>query len=169
MLDFQKIGRQLLKELKVSKWPDEYTNRKTGKVYKPHNEQEHQFIYSDTPRYMLLKGGEGAGKSVAGIIKTLNRLRRGMSGIMVSPDLPHFKKSLWPELVDWIPWQVVIDRHRYMQQTGWLPSEAFTIMVFKNDLGNYSTPNDLNTFSVPLDALIQNKYSTGFFFLPNII
>ncbi len=141
MLDFQKIGRKRLRELKVSKWPDEYVNRKTGKVYKPHNEQEHRFVYSDTPRYMLLKGGEGAGKSVAGIIKTLNRLRCGMSGIMVSPDLPHFKKSLWPELVNWIPWQVVLDRHQYMQQPGWLPSEAFTIMVFKNELGGYSTLN----------------------------
>lgn len=137
MIDYQKLGQKRLKDLQVSQWPEQYTNRKTGKVYEPHNEQEHQFVYSDTPRYMLLKGGEGAGKSVAGIIKTLNRLKRGMSGIMVSPDFEHFKKSLWPEFKLWCPWNVVIDSQQRRQSEGWEPSGHFTL-VFKNNLGGYS-------------------------------
>lgn len=123
--------RRLVRRKQERKWPTEYVNSKTGETYKPHNESEHQFVYSDTPRYMLLRGGEGAGKSVAGIIKDLERLRRGMSGIMVSPDLEHFKKSLWPEFKRWIPWPQVIDKQQYRQELGWEPTHSFTL-VFKN-------------------------------------
>jgi hypothetical protein len=120
-----------------SRWPDIYINSATGKIYAPHNDSEAHFVFSDTPRYMLLKGGEGGGKSVAGIIKSLNRLRRGMSGIMVSPDLEHFKKSLWPEFKRWCPWPAVIERHRYRQSEGWEPTKAFTLF-FHNEIGGYS-------------------------------
>ena len=64
-------------------WPTTYRSSMTGKVYKPHHEAEAQVVYNDTPLNVLLKGGEGAGKSVAGVIKTLDRLKRGMSGIMI--------------------------------------------------------------------------------------
>ena len=69
-------------------WPRVYVNGETGRIYKPHNEQERSAVYSDDPRYLLVRGGEGGGKSVAGIIKTLNRIRRGMSGLMccVAPE-----------------------------------------------------------------------------------
>ncbi len=99
-------------------WPDTYTNADTGKAYKPHSEDEALFVYEDSPKWALLKGGEGAGKSVAGIIKTLNRLRRSQSGIMVSPDLPHFKKSLWPEFRA---------SQRYRLNREWQPHEAFEL------------------------------------------
>lgn len=118
-------------------WPDQYTNATTGKVYTPHNDQEAHFVTSDNERYLLLKGGEGGGKSVAGIIKNLERLRRGMDGIMVSPDLEHFKKSLWPEFVNWCPWHRVIERQRYRQRAGWEPTKAFTL-VFENDVNGTS-------------------------------
>lgn len=130
-----KVARQKQASLRRSNWPDVYTN--SGKPYQPHNDQEQQFVYNDTPRYMLLKGGEGAGKSVAGIIKVLDRSRRGCNGIMVSPDLEHFKKSLWPEFRRWCPWSCVIDRHRYRQAEGWEASKTF-LLVFKNELGGYS-------------------------------
>jgi hypothetical protein len=120
---------------KDDSWPDVYSN--SLKVYQPHNDQERQFVYDDTPRYMLLKGGEGAGKSVAGIVKVLDRLRRGCNGVMVSPDLEHFKKSLWPEFRRWCPWQCVIPRHQYRQVEGWEPSKTF-LLVFKNEVGGYS-------------------------------
>lgn len=102
-------------------------NKERKKPYKPHSEEERDFVYSDTPRYGLVKGGEGAGKSVAGIIKDLERLRRGMSGIMVSPDLPHFKKSLWPEFQRWCPAEIVIDSQRYMLKLDWMPHESFRL------------------------------------------
>ncbi len=123
---------------KIVTWPEQYVNAETGKVYKPHHERERLFVFNDTPRYGLIKGGEGSGKSSASVIKNLERLRRGMSGIMFSPDLEHFKKSLWEEFKRWCPWQCVIDRHRYYQQPGWIPSRTFNI-VFHNERGGYST------------------------------
>jgi hypothetical protein len=108
-------------------WLGVYVNASTRKAYKPHHEDERRFVYSDTPRHMLAKGGEGAGKSVAGVIKTLERLRRGMSGIMVSPDFEHFKKSLWKEFRRWCPWEQVIPEQQYRARVGWEPSKPFTL------------------------------------------
>jgi hypothetical protein len=94
-------------------------------------DDEANFVYSDSPNWALLKGGEGAGKSVAGIVKSLNRLKRGMSGIMVSPDLPHFKKSLWREFRNWCPKEAIIPSQRYRLARDWQPHEAFEL-VFVN-------------------------------------
>lgn len=118
-------------------WPDKYVNKDTGKEYKPHNEDERLFVFQDSPRYALLKGGEGGGKSVAGIVKTLNRLRRGMDGAMASPDHEHFKKSLWPEFSRWCPWECVIERHRYRASPGWQPAGPF-VMTFVNEVDGHS-------------------------------
>lgn len=97
----------------------------------PHHEREARFVFSDQPRYVACLGGEGSGKSVAGIVKTLERLRRGMSGILVSPDLEHFKKSLWREFTNWCPWHMVTARYQYMAAVDWQPSEPF-IITFQN-------------------------------------
>jgi hypothetical protein len=118
-------------------WPTEYTSSRSNRPYVLKNDNVAQFIYNDKPRYMLLKGGEGGGKSAAGVIKDLNRLRRGMNGIMVGTDLEHFKKSIWPTFKEWCPWHCVIERHRYRQSEGWEPSQAFTL-VFKNEVDGYS-------------------------------
>lgn len=131
---------------KRSIWLDDraiYINRETGKRYQPHNVDEADFVYSDTPRRWLLKGGEGSGKSVAGIIKTLERLRRGCSGIMGSPNLVHFKKSLWPEFQRWCPINALHPKHRYRLEPEWEPTQPFRI-VFKNDAtllcGGFDSP-----------------------------
>ncbi len=118
-------------------WPDKYISSRTKQPYIPQNDDIKRFIEGDKPRYLLLKGGEGGGKSAAGVIKNLNRLRRGMNGIMVSTDLEHFKKSIWPTAKEWIPWHCVIERHRYRQSEGWEPAQAFTL-VFKNEIGGFS-------------------------------
>ncbi len=118
----------------VSRWHPvaAYVNRETGKTYQPHHDREIAFVNQDGPwRYGLAKGGEGGGKSVAGIIKTLERLRRGMSGAMVSPDLEHFKKSLWPEFQRWCPWGEVVESQRRRASMEWIPSTSFAL-VFKN-------------------------------------
>lgn len=112
-------------------WPDTYINSSTGKPYTPHSEDERCYVYDDAPRYALAKGGEGGGKSVALIIKTLERLRRGMDGIFGSPDLPHFRRSLWPEFKRWCPWNMVIDQQQRRGNAEWEPSEPFTL-TFKN-------------------------------------
>lgn len=120
--------------LKFSTWMGDeaiYVNRETGHLYKPHNQDEIDFISSDTPRRWLLKGGEGSGKSVAGIIKTLERLRRGMSGIMGSPDFVHFRKSLWAEFCRWCPPNALVPKHRYRLEPDWEPTQPFKL-VFVN-------------------------------------
>jgi len=108
-------------------WPEVYTNSVTGKIYQPHSEAEISAVNSDSPRYVLFKGGEGAGKSVAGINKTLARLKRGCNGIMASPDLPHFKKSLWEEFRRWCPPGAVVPSQRYRLSGEWQPSDAFKL------------------------------------------
>ena len=113
-------------------WPRVYVNGDTGRIYKPHNDQEREVVFGDSPRYLLVRGGEGGGKSVAGIIKTLNRIRRGMSGLMASPNLPHFKRSLWPEFRRWCPWDRVAQKHQRFGKLDWEPHEPFNI-VFRND------------------------------------
>lgn len=118
-------------------WPGVYVNSDTGKPYKPHKPEERRVVFSDEPRYVLLKGGEGGGKSVAGIIKTLERIRRGMNGAMTSPDLEHFKKSLWPEFRRWCPWDCVVEKQRYRQAITWEPSRPFSL-VFNNAIGTQS-------------------------------
>jgi hypothetical protein len=118
-------------------WPAKYKSAKSGVEYTPQNEAVRDFIENDRPRYMLLKGGEGGGKSAAGVIKNLNRLRRGMNGIMVSTDLQHFKKSIWPTFREWCPWHCVVSSQRRRQAANWEPTKSFT-MVFKNEVGSFS-------------------------------
>lgn len=112
----------------VGQWPSTYTNRDTGRVYTPHHEGERRFVFEDGPwRYGLAKGGEGGGKSVAGIIKNLERVRRGMDCIMVGTDLEHFKKSLWPEFRRWCPWDQVVPSQRRRASVSWEPQHSFSL------------------------------------------
>lgn len=72
-----------------------------------------------------------SGKSVSGIIKTCERIRRGMSGVLCSPDLPHFRRSLWTEFKRWLPDDVLLDDQQYRLNFDWEPREPFTL-AFKN-------------------------------------
>ena len=118
-------------ELYDPPWPTTYTNSETGTPYAPHHEHERQAVFTDVPVHLIFKGGEGSGKSVAGIVKTLERLRRQMPGLMVSPDLPHFKRSLWPEFRRWCPWEQVVPEHQYRSKFSWEPRAPF-VLAFKN-------------------------------------
>lgn len=104
-----------------------YVHRTKHVPYVPHHDNERAFVVNDEPRRMLAKGGEGGGKSVAAIIKTLERVRRGMVGIMGSPDMPHFARSLWREFSEWCPWQHVTKRHAYRAAPDWIPTQSFTL------------------------------------------
>ena len=121
-----------IRELYEPEWPTTYTNSETGRIYTPHHQDEHRAVFTDTPTHVLIKGGEGGGKSVSGIIKTLERLRRQMSGCLISPDLPHFKKSLWPEFRRWCPWEQVVPEHQYRSKFSWEPRAPF-LLAFKNN------------------------------------
>ena len=122
--------RRVLASGPVSQWHADrgaYVNRETGHAYTPHHAGEAAMLADDAPRRQLIKGGEGSGKSVFGVIKDLERLRRGMSGIMGSPDFEHFKRSLWPEFRRWCPPDALIPAHRRRLDPGWEPSRPFTL------------------------------------------
>jgi hypothetical protein len=119
-------------------WPERYKSAKTGRKYEPQSQQVAEFIANREQRYLLLKGGEGGGKSCAGVIKDLDNLKAGCNGIMAGTDLEHFKKSIWPTAKEWIPWHCVIPRHRYRQTEGWEPSQAFTLVFYNKQTDLYS-------------------------------
>src|SRR5688572_6651373 len=108
---------------RATPWPATYINHETGRAYEPHSEEEARFVFTDRPPFPIVTGGEGSGKTAAGSIKALERIRRGMSGIIVSPTLPHFANSTWAEFKRWIPWQHVMPEDRYMERATWTPSQ----------------------------------------------
>ena len=122
----------------VDGWPaiDQYFNRERHKFYEPHHEAEAEALIDTKHRYILSKGGEGSGKSVFGIIRDLERFKRGCHGIVISPDFEHFKRSLWPEFRRWCPWDMVVPRHQYRQSFDWEPSKPFTL-AFKSGAVGY--------------------------------
>ncbi len=123
---------------KKSNWSKEYKSNITGKIWRPQNDEVAIFVFDDKPTNVLLKGGEGGGKSSSGVIKTLGKIRRGLNGIMVSTDLEHFKKSLWPVFCEWCPWDCVIESQRRRSLPSWEPHTSFT-MVFNNEVRGQST------------------------------
>lgn len=131
------IDETINEVLRKVTWPKTYVNKDTQKVYRPHNEEERRWVYEDTPTYVYISGGEGSGKTTALVIKTLERLRRGMSGMMVSPNLPHFRRSLFPEFMRWLPQSVVIEEHRRYFHPAWEPYRSFDLVVH-NELGGFS-------------------------------
>ena len=112
-------------------WPIAYINRDRYHIYQPHHELEMSALIRDDPRHLLVKGSEGSGKSVFGIIKDLERIRHKMSGMMASPNLPHFQRSLWKEFQRWCPWDYVVPAHRRMAAKEWMPTKPFDV-VFEN-------------------------------------
>jgi hypothetical protein len=111
-------------------WPSlsEYRNSESGHFYKPHHEIERIALLDLAHRYILCKGGEGGGKSVFGIMRDFEAARMGCHGIIVSPDLPHFSRSLWPEFRRWCPWDCVVPQHRRMESPAWFPSSNFELV-----------------------------------------
>jgi len=65
------------------------------------------------------------------VLKVLERARRGMDCIMVSPDWPHFLKSLWPTFREWCPWDLVVPKHQKYRLEENLPGRSGTL-VFQN-------------------------------------
>ncbi|MBD3321885.1 MAG: hypothetical protein GF350_12385 [Chitinivibrionales bacterium] len=124
--------KQAVSQYRESKWPSVYVNAERHQPYTPHHEDERLWVESDVPRYLLARGGEGSGKSTAAIIKTLERLRRGMSGILVSPTLPHFTVSLWPEFRRWCPWDQAMPKHQKYQKPTWEPYKSQFQINFTN-------------------------------------
>ena len=86
---------------------------------------------NDPSRFVLLKSGRGGGKTTGGVQKALKKIMLGQSGAVMNPDFENFSKSTWPELQQWIPWQMVVPKHRYRASNSWEPIRPFSI-VFMN-------------------------------------
>lgn len=117
-------------------WPEDFTNHRTGAVYKWLGKSQEEFITDKAPRYKLLVGGEGAGTTSAGIIKTLNHLRNGHHGIMVAPTFGQLR-VLWPQFQSWCPKGVLAERQAHRLNSDWSPMSAFELS-FKTDGSYYS-------------------------------
>lgn len=106
-----------------------YFIKTDGKRFKPRQVLE-DFI-KDKSRFILLKSGRGGGKSASGAQKALLKVMAGQSGAVMNPDFENFRTSTWPELREWIPWNMVVPKHRYRASPSWEPIRPFLI-VFLN-------------------------------------
>lgn len=111
-----------------------YFRKKDGTSFNPRPELE-SFINSRA-RFALLRSGRGGGKTVAGAQKGLRKIRQGLSGAVMNPDFENFRTSTWVELRDWIPWHMVVPKHRYRKSESWEAIRPFTI-VFMNGASIY--------------------------------
>jgi phage terminase large subunit-like protein len=100
-----------------------------GRVFRPRPEIV-EFINSKT-RFILLRSGRGGSKTTSGAQKALLKIKEGQSGAAMNPDFENFKTSTWPELKEWIPWDMVVPKHRYRKADSWEAVRPFT-MVFTN-------------------------------------
>lgn len=108
-----------------------YFKKENGTEFIPNSFNQKSFIES-TARFCAFVGGRGSGKSGAGSQKALRKIKQGESGLIINPQFEMLKISTWPEFREWLPWDMVIPRHRHMQETGWVPSGPFSI-VFRNN------------------------------------
>jgi predicted phage terminase large subunit-like protein len=69
--------------------------------------------------------------TAAGAQKALQKIMRGESGAVLNPSFELFKTSTWPELREWIPWDMVTPSQRYRVNPEFDPHKPFT-MVFLN-------------------------------------
>lgn len=106
-----------------------YFVRDDGKHYNPGPNQK-AFTLSKAA-YSCMYGRRGCGKTGAGAQKALLKIHQGLSGSVINPDLENFKLSTWPELKRWIPWDMVVVRHRYRRSPDWDVTRPFSI-VFQN-------------------------------------
>ena len=121
----------------MSNWNQDengYFIKQDGKRFNPRPELE-AFI-NDNSRFILLKSGRGGGKSTASAQKCLRKIKEGKSGAVMNPDFENFRTSTWPELQQWIPWDMVVPKHRYRANPAWEAIRPFTI-VFTNGAKMY--------------------------------
>lgn len=111
-----------------------YFIKRDGKHFTPRPTLE-AFI-NDKSRFILLKSGRGGGKTTAGAQKALLKIKQGLPGAVMNPDFENFRTSTWPELQQWIPWEMVVPKQRYRASPAWEAIRPFTI-VFLNGARMY--------------------------------
>src|SRR5436190_20017345 len=68
-------------------WPKEYRNASSGKIYLPHTDADREVVYTDGPRYVLIKGGEGcvAADTLIEGVPVADRAHAGMITTLYGP------------------------------------------------------------------------------------
>ena len=102
-----------------------YFIKGNGTEYEP-NEKQLKFILSKANRVAMF-GGRGSGKTGAGAQKTLLKVKAGNTGLVFSPDFEGMRTSTWPELRQWIPWDMVVPAHRYRREESWEAIKPFAL------------------------------------------
>lgn len=108
--------------------------KRDGKHFKTRPELD-AFLNSKA-RFTLLRSGRGGSKTTSGAQKALKKIMQGKSGAVMNPDFENFRTSTWIELREWIPWNMVVPKHRYRQSDSWEAIRPFT-MVFMNGAKMY--------------------------------
>lgn len=105
--------------------PNGYFLKGAGTEYIPNAKQE-LFIKSIAARSAMF-GGRGSGKTGAGAQKSLLKVKAGNTGLIFSPDFEGMRTSTWPELRQWIPWDMVVPAHRYRREESWEAIKPFAL------------------------------------------
>jgi phage terminase large subunit-like protein len=130
-------GLEVPESTNITNWnldPNGYFVRNDGWAFKPRIVLE-EFINCQS-RFILLQSGRGGGKTASGVQKSMKRIALGESGAVMNPDFENFRTSTWPELQKWIPWNMVVPKHRYRASPSWEAIRPFTI-VFMNGAKMY--------------------------------
>lgn len=92
-----------------------------------------QCIEVESPSHLYLAGKTliPTHNTTSAAQKALFKIKQGLSGAVMSPDFENFRTSTWPEFRDWIPWQMVVPKHRFRASPSWEPIKPFSI-VFIN-------------------------------------
>jgi len=114
----EEMKEELLGIRKKFIWPDVLV-KPDGKIFNPLPQQK-GFIDSNA-MFVGYIGGRGSGKSATASQKVLQKIKDGQSGAVMNPDFENFKISTWPELREWIPWELVIAKHKHRKNKEWFP------------------------------------------------
>lgn len=113
-------------------WPVDdrgYFVKNSGRKYTPSEEQK-GFLGCKS-YFVGFRGARGSGKTSAGAQKALQKIMSGNNGIIINPDFENLKISTWPEMREWIPWDMVVPSQKYRRNVEWQPSQPFK-MAFIN-------------------------------------
>lgn len=106
-------------------WLNQNTLYGDGHVYKPNSAAPIDMLplpddwgqagfHNSVARLRAAVGGRGSGKTATGIQEALRLVqeRPGWPGGIVSPNVPHWNRSTWPEIERWTPWDRVVQHHQ---------------------------------------------------------
>jgi len=102
-----------------------FFTKNDGNQYNPTD--AHLDFYSSNARFVAFIGARGSGKTAAGAQKALKKISEGKNGAVLNPDFSNFRVSTWPEFREWIPWEMVVPRYKYMANPDWFPNQPFVI------------------------------------------